>query len=236
MMILLLCSNMILAQGQADNIASTQKNRNFDTQKIQDFKTSEDFKYINKSNHKNTIMEWLKSRISKFLDWLFGTETSKEYTNNFFDVVKWIFIITGVLFVMANILGVEFTQLFTRKHDIKENIFNEVLEENINELNFDSLIDKHLKGKNYRYVVRLYYLKALKNLSDAEMINWQPYKTNREYFYELQDQSTQKAFGNLTSLFNHIWYGHFEVDELKLNDYVNSFEDFNNNINLKKIA
>jgi len=210
--------------------------RNFDAQKIIDHQNSEDFAYINEKPYSPAFVDWLKAKYAQFMEWLFGSEKSRTYSNNFFDVMKWVIIVLGVLLVLANILGVEFTQLFTQKHDIKENIFNEALEENINELNFEALLEQHLNQKNYRYVVRLYYLKALKHLSDREVINWQAFKTNQEYYDEIKDAEIQQAFGKITELFNYVWYGEFEVNEHKLQGYVTDFENFNKQVNQLNFA
>jgi len=229
-------ANFLFAQNDTITTSNNSTFRNFDTQKITDYQNSEDFIYINEKPYSPAFIDWIKAKYAQFMDWLFGSEKSKTYSGNFFDVMKWVIIIIGVLLVMANILGVEFTQLFTRKHDIKENIFNEALEENINELNFEELIEQHLNQKNYRYVVRLYYLKALKNLSDNETINWQASKTNQEYYNEIEDTETQQAFGKITDLFNHVWYGEFEVNEHKLKDYITDFNNFNKQINQLNFA
>lgn len=228
--------SFLFAQNDTITSANNSTFRNFDTEKITDYQNSDDFAYINKKPYSPAFVDWLKAKFAQLMDWLFGSEKSKTYSGNLFDVLKWVIIILGVLLVMANILGVEFTQLFTRKHDIKENIFNEALEENINELNFEELIAQHLKQKNYRYVVRLYYLKALKNLSDQEAIDWQTFKTNREYYHEIKDQPTQQAFGKITELFNYVWYGEFEVNELKLHDYLADFDNFNQQVNQLNFA
>lgn len=227
----LILGNALFAQNDTLATSATPIFRNFDTEKIADYQSSKDFSYVNEKPYSPAFIDWIKAKFAQLMQWLFGSEQSKTYSGNFFDVMKWVIIVLGVLLVMANILGVEFTQLFTRKHDIKENIFNEALEENINELNFEELIAQHLTKKNYRYVVRLYYLKALKNLSDREVIDWQAFKTNQEYYNEIEEAETQKAFGKITELFNFVWYGEFEVNEHKLQDYITDFNNFNKQIN-----
>jgi len=232
----LLLATLAFAQNDTVVAEINTAHRNFDTQKITEYQNSEDFDYVNKKPYTPPFIDWIKAKFAQFMEWLFGSERSRTYSGNFFDVLKWVVIVLGVLLVAANILGVEFTQLFTRKHDIKENIFEEALEENINELNFEDLITQHLKEKNYRYVVRLHYLKALKNLSDQEAIDWQAFKTNREYYNEIKDTQTKQAFGKITDLFNYVWYGEFEVNEHKLNDYITNFNDFYKQVNQLNFA
>jgi len=200
--------------------------RKFDETKIEKLINDRDFDYVNNEAPFNLI-DWIKNIIKS---WLGKRNGSPKNVNLIFNILKWLFVIAAIFFVLSNIFGVEFSKIFTKKHEIQENIFSEILEENIHEINFDESIAKSLQEKNYRYVIRLYYLKTLKNLSDAEIIDWQTFKTNQEYINEIADLKTRTDFNKITLLFSYVWYGQFNIDEFKLQDYIADFETFNNKI------
>ena len=66
-----------------------------------------------------------------------------------------------------------------------------------------------LSRQNYREAVRLLYLQTLKQLSDAERIDWQLYKTPTQYINEVR----LPAFRQLTNHFLRVRYGNFEATE-----------------------
>ncbi len=209
--------------------------RNFDEDKIETLRNDEAFEYIHRSSGVS-ILEWINQKLADLLEWIFGNSDMRGYSEGIFNFFKWLILALAILFVLRNILGIQFTGLFRRSHELKDNIWNEALEENINEIDFDAMIKQYLKEKDYRYVVRLYYLKALKNLSDQELIKWEPYKTNREYQYEIKPESIKQEFGEITSLFNHVWYGEFEINESQLNAHVDKFESFIQSVKRKQLV
>jgi len=104
--------------------------------------------------------------------------------------------------------------------------------ENIHELDFNSSLEEALHQKNYRLAVRLYYLKALKQLTDKQLIHWQPTKTNRMYVHELAQSPLKMDFERLTSQFEYIWYGEFSVSESTFGAIKEEFQSFSTSINL----
>ena len=66
--------------------------------------------------------------------------------------------------------------------------------------------------------MRLLYLQTLKQLSDAERIDWQLYKTPTQYLNEVR----LPAFRQLTNHFLRVRYGNFEATE-ELFPYMQAF-------------
>jgi hypothetical protein len=52
-------------------------------------------------------------------------------------------------------------------------------------------------------------LQLLKQLSDSQLIDWQPDKTNQTYLRELATQrpNLRAPFAELTRQFEYVWYG-----------------------------
>jgi hypothetical protein len=129
-------------------------------------------------------------------------------------ILKYLFLIVGIgaiIFVILKMIGIDLINLFGRKSVQATLPYTESLE-NIHEINFDTEIENAINTRNYRLAVRLLYLKCLKQLNDANLIDWQPDKTNHNYINELGSNPQSGAFKNLTRQFEYVWYGEFPID------------------------
>jgi hypothetical protein len=98
--------------------------------------------------------------------------------------------------------------------------------ENIHEINFDDDIESALAQRNFKLAVRLLYLRSLKQLNDAGLIQWQIEKTNSVYVDELSNPNQRQTFSILTRQFEYIWYGNFPIDEQAFRNINTLFQDF----------
>lgn len=64
---------------------------------------------------------------------------------------------------------------------------------------------------DYRSATRLYFVWAIKVLSDEGVIEWKKKKTNYHYVNELMGKSYQAEFELLVKNYELIWYGHYAV-------------------------
>ena len=85
-------------------------------------------------------------------------------------------------------------------------------EENIENNDFETLIQKAKANKDYRRAVRYYYLLILQRLTEHKLIDWHKDKTNYDYFLELQAKPIQNDFSNSNYIYDYIWYGNFELN------------------------
>lgn len=103
------------------------------------------------------------------------------------------------------------------------------VEDNIHEINFNDEIEKAVAAKNFRLAIRLFYLRTLKQLSDANQIDWKPEKTNQAYIAELTDTNRKGLFKQLTDQFEYVWYGEFSIDKSQFDQLKSGFENFKSN-------
>ncbi|QIL39686.1 DUF4129 domain-containing protein [Pedobacter sp. HDW13] len=145
-------------------------------------------------------------------------------------ISRYIFIGVGVgvvIFIVLKLIGSE--NIFSRKS--KETILPyDVLTENIHEIDYEQELQRLITEGKFRLAVRLLYLRALKKLSDAELIQWQPEKTNYHYLTELREPALKNDFGKLTLQFDYIWYGDFPIDATRFEPINQSFNHFNSQI------
>ncbi len=98
--------------------------------------------------------------------------------------------------------------------------------EDIHSIDYDKLIEQAIENKNYRYAIRLNYLRTLKILSDKELISWKQDKTNREFVNELKAIDIKSGFVNLTNDFEKIWYGGHSINFNNYSSLAEKYSDF----------
>ena len=130
-----------------------------------------------------------------------------------------------LIYLIVKMAGLNIANIFNRKSREITIPYSESLE-NIHQITFDEEIEKALNQHNYRLAVRLLYLRTLKQLSDAGLINWQLEKTNSAYINELADSDQKQSFGILTRQFEYVWYGDFPVDGRSFQNINTLFHDF----------
>lgn len=87
-------------------------------------------------------------------------------------------------------------------------------------------LQQALKEKNYRLAVRILYLKSLQKLDSAGYINYHSDTTNWQYVSALQETTLYAPFTKLTTYFDFIWYGSYNLNEEMFNTIHNEFNIF----------
>ncbi len=142
-----------------------------------------------------------------------------------------------LLFVILKLLGVKISGLFifTQNNKITNLNFKQG-EEDIYDENLDKLLVVAIKNKAYREAVRIRYLLSLRHLDSADLIDWRPWKTNKEYYYELSLSEQKELFKSLVISYEYIWYGLFDVEEERFIEVETAFNQFEKLIGTKKIS
>lgn len=187
--------------------------------------TGDDFNYnINDTGGINLLQRILES----FFGWLsdiFGFDI------DFIDYQTLEYIVYGFLGVATLYLVVKFlmqspiNSVF--KTDVKDIDTFKYVEENIKDVNFDTLISDALKDNNYRLATRYLYLKSLKLLTNKNSIEWHYDKTNSDYTNEIKDENTKSIFKRISYIYDYVWYGEFPIDEVSYQKNLADFEKIN---------
>jgi len=223
--------NASMAMGTADaqkkgllRVDSAKLNlRHFDHKKIARYRKMPDFIY---DDVKSVDMD-LWNRFWRWLSKLFsGKQVSKgSYSGAIFKYVAIGTLAAWVIFLLIKIAGLDLRIIFGKSKAV-EVPYHESLE-NIHQIDFNEELTHAINGKNYRLAVRLLYLNALKKLSDRQLIDWQPEKTNQNYIDELKDLDKKRLFKSLTLQFEYVWYGEFYIDQENFADIKSLFDQFN---------
>lgn len=100
------------------------------------------------------------------------------------------------------------------------------VEDDIERLDLDKLLRDAEQGRDWRLALRYHYLKVLRRLVDAGLIDWQPRHTDQDYLRQLKDPATRAAFGELSFLFKWVWYGDAPMDQARYTALKPGFEAF----------
>lgn len=203
------------------NDSSSVELRNFDLQKIKDYRVQKDFQYDEQAQ---VDMSWW-DRFWRWFWHLFNGALGNKYSGDFIKYLLIVIVVALVVFAVIKLIGLDM-KIFATKSRAVDVPYDESME-NIHEINFNEEIDKAIANRNYRLAVRLLYLRSLKLLNDRELINWQPEKTNQVYIEELTDPERKQQFSVLTLQFEYIWYGDFAIDKDSFNGLKVNFERFN---------
>ncbi len=167
-----------------------------------------------------------ESLIGKFFTWLFrkiGAFFNSPSYQSF-----WRYVILIVIAGLVVYLGVkaEYLGFLVPGRSARSTLDYETLKEDIHAIDFERELETATTQGNFRLAVRLLYLRSLKQLTDRNLIDWKPDKTNGQYVYELGNQPFSGQFNTLTRDFDYVWYGDFPLDKPRYEVLQTQFSQF----------
>jgi hypothetical protein len=212
--------NLIHADVLRDDTSKVEV-RQFDEKKIEKFRKNSRYDYHTKES-------WLKKVWRKLMEWLgkIGGQKMQKVAEQSggSSVLNALLAVAAVILVIFGLSKIKFKSWITGKGASVQQEYT-VEEENIHEIEFDKDIRDAEKEGDYRRAIRLYFLKVLKNLSDNEMIYWDPNKTNYQYIYEVKGTNIHNPFVKCVRIFDNVWYGEYPVDIHYYNNNKPLFEE-----------
>ena len=209
-----------VSYAQTDSAALYQQ-RKFDGSSLKKYAAQQDFKYEDNADEgQMDLMGWLWYKFLQMLHSLLGSKGE----NNVIKIICYSLAIFAIVAIVLNLMGVEIRRFFVR--DSQTIISPYMMEENIREMNMDDLIAEAVSRKQWRLAVRYLYLKALRMMTDRDLIRWIPGKTNMDYYYELSAEDIKATFLTATDDFENAWYGNGEVTEKHYAENKKHLEDF----------
>ena len=189
---------------------------------VERYLANEDYVY-HKPNKAEELTPWRRflQWVGKILKKIFGGAPSPDNIANLFYILG-----AGILlWAIIKLAGVDFNVIFTKKRAAVPLPF-EVTEEHIHTLDFEKEITQARDQKQWRLLIRLQYLWALKKLADHDFIKVARGKTNHDYLYEVGDKNFRESLNSLIHIFEYTWYGNFEVSAAVLHEAERQFETF----------
>ena len=174
---------------------------------------------------RESMWKKFQRKLSEILRSLFG-ELNPGKSMQVTGIILRIFaiVVTGfLLYFLLRFLISKEGGFFFRKKNSKVEIAGTEIHENIHEINFPETITKHERSGDFRSAVRYRFLLVLKQLSDKNVINWTPEKTNKDYIAEIAESRLKEAFTDLVYIFDYVWYGEFPIDEISYKHFKEKF-------------
>ena len=184
------------------------------------------YNYDIETGESQNLLERAINSFFNFIEDVFGIRISPEIYKIFETIIYLIFIAVALYFIVRLLVGKKATSFFSKKSTQLAPLIIE--EEHIEQINLDHLIRDALAENNFRLAIRYMYLKTLKELSLKNLIIWHYEKTNSDYYNELKSEAMQNKFSTISYLYEHIWYGEFDVDEHGFSNARKEFERFKN--------
>ncbi|MBI3510926.1 MAG: DUF4129 domain-containing protein [Bacteroidetes bacterium] len=149
--------------------------------------------------------------------------------------ILWILIlVTLIVLVVLKVTNSGVNTIFAGKRKNMEHADASMEDVDIHAINYEQVIAEARAKKDFRLAVRLWFLRTLKELTDRELVAWKTDKTNSDYYYELSGNVLQNEFGDVSYVYDHIWYGDFPVDENSYGDAEDKFRIFHSHIDSSK--
>jgi len=187
----------------------------FDQEVLENLKNDPSFDYSEEytENWWDRFKNWLGEHWRNFWHWLLGDYRANSVVAFLLRLLPYFIILCIVVFVGWLFYKLDSDAIFFKSKETPEIFFSEE-EEIIRKKNIQELIEAALSRREYRMAVRYSYLLALQKLTEAEIIIYGADKTNSEYIAEITSETLKSTFQKATDLYDHVWYGNFEVTEV----------------------
>ena len=206
---------IILSVTGCSQYSQDNDRREFNEEQLQEFNASARFDYNRTvESYNNPVLEII-AKFFTLLSWLL---------NSFLGYLIIAVMIGLLIYIIIN----NSSWIFLRKGDA--GISDAVLEsdqEDIELIDYDLLLHQALIQHDFRLAIRYKFLKILKTLQQAGMIEWHREKTNHQYLLEIPE-IYRNEFRQIIAFYEYTWYGQFATTEnlyQKVNERVRLFRE-----------
>lgn len=184
-----------------------------DDASIEKYKEDTDFVYTEdelKESKWTQFKNWLSRVWRRIISFIFGDIEGGAFLYFLINILPYIIVTALLAFIIWLFYKLNpGASLFTPKK--KPEVYLTEEEEIIKTKDIGKLLEKALLNKEYRLAIRYSYLEVIKLLTEAQIIDYEANKTNKEYLNEIQENLLKKDFQQVTFIYNHSWYGKFPI-------------------------
>jgi hypothetical protein len=203
------------------NDTSKIDTRSFSRAEVEELKADQNLNY----KQPPTVAESLWDRFKQWLAWFFESLFKNATTTDLGRVIM--FTIAGILLIVVimMLLKVNAFKVFYSGADQAKQTY-QIFHENIHEMDFEKLIQDATEKNEFRLATRLIFLHALKLLSDKQLIEFNPGKTNHDYVEELKTADLKTGLNELSFYFDYAWYGNFAINDTQFQKIRKTFAEW----------
>lgn len=181
--------------------------RQFDQEALDEYLQDSDYIYDKDIVAKESFWGRVKQMILEYFRKNFNGEITAGSK-----IINYLLAGIALTFIIYYLFSVKNVNLFRKKHvqnrKLDHTILNELEEEDLH-----AFLVQAEKERNLEMIVRLEYLLILKVMTAKKLVEWQSYKTNLDYYFELEDIEMKDLFTKVVDWFEYSWYGDFTLDE-----------------------
>ena len=193
----------------------------FSQEKLEDFRADGSFFYLEAEENEADLYDAYNNILVRILRAIFGNRAASYVFSNFhYIILGFALLILILYFRKIHLNGVR-----SRKRSTQQNSSIDIEAKEIKEIDFDSLIKEALKHSNFKLAIRYHYLNMLKQMNLKGIIKWESHKTNFDYFLEIKDENTKNNYRRLSVIFEYIWYGESDINEMEYNEISQGFKE-----------
>jgi hypothetical protein len=206
---------------QVDSAAVTViEVRQFDTNSLNNYRNNEAFVYgaivQTKESLWSKIKRWFWNKIGD----LIGPGASLLSKIVFYGLLAF-----GLIGIFLYFSRVETSKIF-RKGDYRQKLNAEILDENIDADNIVQLIQSSKKRGDFKLAIRYWLIQTLIQLESENVIQLDQNKTIAQYRKNFPIASLKSEFGELTKIFEYVWYGEYQLDSDQYDEIEDQFIRF----------
>ena len=226
LLIALAIGSLVSAQESIDSIAQVEAWDNSivdyrcpSADTIAYFQSLEEYQY----STNNDLLTWWQ----RFLRWFFSFFRMSDGT---FSLIGWLILILGVAiiaYMVIRLLGIPIKGLFvfsksTKVTQLSFGLNNDDIESD----ELEKMLKVFIQNQAYREATRILFLLSLRELQRKSHIKWNAFKTDREYYYEVQNKDIKAGFLEIIRLYEFIWFGKLDINEVEFAPVKADFDQF----------
>jgi hypothetical protein len=188
-------------------------------------KSHEDFMYAKRKEDEKAIEPPAGENGNKATSRQFDPPPKRMSQAGWFQSLLWIVIIGGFIAFLIIWLAGSDVRIFGKKRKRVTGETEEEITEDIFAINYQKEIDKAAANGNYRFAIRLMFLRLLKTMSERNIIRYKQDSTNLDYLLQLSNSNHYNDFFRITRNYEYSWYGQFEVKEDAFKVIRNDFDN-----------
>lgn len=203
--------------------------RAFDQENIAKYTSQKTYNYdLDPKYEENPIRKWWYQLWRNLYDKL-GSKT----LNITWEILKYGLIIGGVSILAWFLLGSSKSNIFKRS-DKSPDFHGALIKSESGGNDIEKLIQEAEDQENFSLATSFLFLKTLRLLDRQKIIEWRDYKTNVAYETEITDLQIKDYFRDLSSRFEYVVYGDFEINQHQYTSLKNAFLGFFNHFHKVK--
>ncbi len=158
---------------------------------------------------------------NKFFDYIFGW-----LSTSWFKGLLYLFLGSILIYALYKIIFEHKLYLFYAP--AKKGLFQHAENPLVSGDDLETLIDNAVLSKDFRSAVRWLHLKAIRVAGGNGWIDMEPKATNQQYLQQMAQHPALDDFRFLTQVYEHVWFGRFDLDPEQYDKFQAQFDHFFN--------